>query len=187
MNKAYERLINLFGEMGLDTLEGSYAEAEAYALSEGIALVKSYISYVSERMFFTMNSKAESAEKYADMLRLDYTKTDRETLENVIKARLSNSYKDAQLSDNYDSEAAVMKGIAVEEENDSYIISGVDSNTVFFLGNFIKGAVPFDKCACLTGSGLTFRVWDSLKKTFGFYNRLGLPFSCYDTMESGIL
>ena len=186
MNNVYERLIHLFEETGLDTEEGSYAEAEAYSLAKGIAFVKEYLTYISERMFFTMNGKEESVEKYADMLRLDYTKTDRETLENAIKARLKNSYTDAALSENYDAEAAIMKGLTVNEESEAYVISGIDSDTVFFLGNFIKGAVPFDKCACLTGSGLTFKKWDSFKKTAGFYNRLRLPFSCFDTMEDGI-
>ena len=88
MNNVYEMLINLFEETGLDTEEGSYAEAEAYSLAKGIAFVKEYLTYISERMFFTMNGKEESVEKYADMLRLDYTKTDRETLENAIKANI---------------------------------------------------------------------------------------------------
>ena len=182
MSEAYNRLLTLYSDIGLCTDEGSFSEAEAYALSSGISLVESVFNEGIKSIFCGMNAEYDKTDGYANMLGLDSSRADGETIYNAVRARLSDSYGDAAVSAAYNREKQIMGDISVTRQQNGYIISGVTADTVFFLGKFIEGAVPFDLGVYLTGGGLTFAELDALNQTFGFFNKLHIPFGCIDTM-----
>jgi len=187
MSSAYERLVSLFGLTGLDVSQGTYAEAEAYALSSGIQLVSEKLNGVKEQIFFTLFPSENELKKWLSLLLPAGGNIENGELINLLTARLSHNFGEAQLLNKLDEERIPAGGFTFTVNGDVITVSGVDSNNLLFLGRFLKGFLPPGKTAVLEGRGLTFRQWNRRSRTFGFYDRLQLPFSCIDTLSSDLI
>ncbi|MBQ3904332.1 MAG: hypothetical protein II744_05090 [Eubacterium sp.] len=183
MNSIYERLKSLFEITGLDVTRGTYAEAEAYALSVGVQHVKSRLDAVKSEVFFLMYPETDSLDCWARMLSLNSEKIELQELRELLAIRLAENFGDAQLNSVLELQSLALGGFMLTPSGDTITVSGVDSTNIFHLGRYLCGTTYFGMKAVLEGNGLTFRQWDSLNKSFNFLDSLRLPFSCIDTLS----
>jgi len=183
MSSAYERLKSLFSIAGLSVESGSYAEAEAYALSVGIDLVKNALDEIKSRIFFTLADGEPNLKAYAKMLGINAEKIESAALCKLIRKRLSADYGEAQLLSKLLPEQELLGSFTLQRTQNGVLVSGVDGESLYHIGHFLQGAAVCGTNAYLEFSGLTFDERDALLKTFRFWDGLNLPFSCIDTLD----
>lgn len=183
MSSVYERLISLFSATGLNTESGTYADAEAWAYSVGAELVNERLDEIKKAVFFSLYTDG-STEYYLKMLSLNGDIAENEEL---IKERLSQNYGAAQMNTNLFAQAEKLGEFSFESDGDSTVALNVDSNALLNIGRFFGGAAVCSKPPALEGTGLTFRQWDSLNKSFRTLENLHLPFGCIDTLDYSLM
>lgn len=181
----FERMKALLSDLGLSFQESGITNAEIYAYSEGLELVRSSIIDTFNRIFINFDNN-DNVLMYTQMLNITADGYSAEELKSIIFKRLGQAYGDYTQSGFDEAFDAVGSG-SYEISGGVITFSNVNAADLKRLGGFIKGYVFICTKAVCDGSGLDFDTWDSWGQSFYDYDNLGLTFDIIDTLRSDMI
>lgn len=187
MNDEYGRMRSLLERLNISFTENGYSNAEVYAYSKGIELVKNQNENTMSEIFINLDS-AQKFERYASLLNIDASRfTDEELKAKIIK-RLSMNFGDYTKTDFDAAFEAVGSGSFIyDDELEQYVFSDVDIDDFSELAKFIEGYFFMLVPITYDGTGMSWDSWESWGKSFNYYDKLHLPLNIIDNLRSDML
>lgn len=182
MNNEFSRMKSLLENLGLGFSENGITNAEIYAYSKGLELIKSYIQASLSEIFINIEEN-NNFSKYAALLAINENKYSNEELRKMIIQRLSQSFGDYTKS-NFDEAFSHIGSGNYAITGNTIVFSNIKESDLKELGKFIESYVFLFTDVLFDGNGMTFDAWDNWAQNFYYYDNLGLPFNIIDNLRS---